>query len=115
MATITHARRPLTRRLVSTLLCVLAILLTAVAANLIGICVMGDVKGWSAWLRDHAGHFALWRGILYAATAAGWWWMRGRVLQREPNPETRARLIRIEIGAILTVAVLEITTLLQRH
>lgn len=115
MTIITHARRPLTRRLARTLLFVLAVLLAAAVVNLVSICLKGDTRGWSEWLREHAGHFAVWRGILYSATAVGWWWMRGRVLQRESNRETRTRLLRTEIGALLAVAALEITTLLQKY
>jgi hypothetical protein len=115
MDIITHARRPLTRRLALALLCVLAVLLAAATVNLVGISLMGDTKGWSEWLLEHTTHFAVWRGILYSATALGWWWMRVRVLRRESNRETRARLLRTEISAVLAVTVLEITMLLQSH
>ncbi|GFE79146.1 hypothetical protein GCM10011487_11460 [Steroidobacter agaridevorans] len=91
----------------------LAAVLAAAAINVLGIWLTGDVKGWTAWLHEHAGYFAVWRGILYAITALGWWWMCGRVLRRESNAETRTRLRRAEIGAVLAVAALEVTTLLQ--
>jgi len=52
---------------------------------------------------------------VHATTAFGWSWMRGRVLRRESNRETRTRLLRTEISALLAVAVLEITTFLQGH
>jgi hypothetical protein len=113
MTIITQTQRSFPRGLARTALCVLGILLAAAAVNLVGIWLIGDVKGWSGWLHEHTKHFAVWRGILYATTTFGWWWMRGRVLRRESNRETRTRLLRTEIGAVLAVAVLEITMLLQ--
>lgn len=113
MAATPPDRRPLPRRFARSLLFVFAALLAAAAANVVGLWLMSDVKSWSAWLHEHTGLFAAWRGILYAITAFGWWWMRGRVLRRESNVEARARLHRTEIGALLTVAALEMATLLQ--
>lgn len=113
MIAIMHTPRRLHRRLSRTLLYVLAILLAASVINVLGIWLVGDVSGWSRWLYEHSGHFAVWRGVLYAATAFGWRWMRGRVLCRESNPETRARLLRAEIAAVLAIAALEIAMFLQ--
>lgn len=113
MALVTHTRRPFYRRLARTLLFVLAILLAAAAVNVVGISLVGGVNGWSRWLQEHSGHFAAWRGFLYAATAFGWWWMRNRVLCPESKPETRARLLRTEIAAVLAIVALEGMTFLQ--
>lgn len=113
MTAIMHTPRPLHRRFSRTLLYVLAILLATVFINVLGIWLVGDVNGWSRWLYEHSGHFAVWRGILYAATAFGWRWMRGRVLCRESNTVTRARLLRTEIAAVLAIAALEIAMFLQ--
>ena len=115
MTAIMHTPRPLHRRFARTLLYVLAFLLAAVGINVVGIWLMGDVSDWSRWLSEHSGHFAAWRGVLYAATALGWRWMRGRVLCRESNPETRARMLRTEIAAVLAIAALEIAMFLQRR
>jgi len=69
--TIVQSKAPLRRRVVRTLSGVLAILLVAATVNVIGIWLIGDVSGWSRWLQEHSGHFAVWRGLLYGATAFG--------------------------------------------
>lgn len=113
MNTIVQGKAPLRRRVVRPLLGVLASLLLAATVNMIGIWLIGDVSGWSRWLHEHSGHFAVWRGLLYGATAFGWWWMRNRVLRREPSPETRPRLLRAEIAAVFAVVTLEGVMFLQ--
>ena len=90
-----------------------AIVIGAIAINMVGISIKGDVNNWNRWLQQHRGHFAFWRLFLYAATGFGWWWMRARLLSREPDPETRARLLRTEIAAVLAIVALEISTFLQ--
>ncbi|WP_447847048.1 hypothetical protein [Pseudomonas aeruginosa] len=85
----------------------------AVAVNIAGIHVVGGVEGWQHWLQAHAGHFFLWRLLLYAATAYGWWWMRGRLRQREPSAEAHQRLLRTEIAAVTALVLLEGSQLLR--
>lgn len=92
---------------------VLAVVLVAASINVIGIRIMGDVTAWNGWLQTHTGHFAAWRGLLYFTTAYGWWWMRSRVLRREPSSQTRTRLCRTEIAAVIAILLLETTTFLQ--
>lgn len=82
MNTIVQGKAPLRRRVVRPLLGVLASLLLAATVNMISIWLIGDVSGWSRWLHEHSGHFAVWRGLLYGATSFGWLWMRNRVLRR---------------------------------
>ncbi|OYW19494.1 MAG: hypothetical protein B7Z52_03505 [Burkholderiales bacterium 12-64-5] len=53
------------------------------------------------------------RLLLYAATAYGWWWMRGRLRQREPSAEAHKRLLRTEIAAVIAVVALEASQLLR--
>lgn len=112
MNNMTRARGSL-HRLARVFLCVLGIFLVAATVNVIGLWIVGDVNSWGRWLQEHSGHFAVWRVALYVATGLGWWWMRRRVLSRETNSVTRARLLRTEIAAVLAVAILEVTTFLQ--
>ena len=55
----------------------------------------------------------MWRLLLYAATAYGWWWMRGRLRQREPSAEAHQRLRRTEIAAVTALVLLEGSQLLR--
>ena len=70
------------RRVGIVLLWVLLVAGIAVGVNVVGLHVVGSIDGWEQWLREHSGHFLVWRLLLYAATAYGWWWMRRRL--REP-------------------------------
>lgn len=85
----------------------------AVAVNVAGVHVVGSIDGWERWLHAHAAHFFVWRLLLYAATAYGWWWMRQRLRQREPAAEAHQRLLRIEIAAVTTLMLLEGSQLLS--
>lgn len=87
----------------------------AVVANLIGIRMAGDVAAWEQWLHRHSLWFLAWRLALYAGIAAGWIWMRRRVLAREPDRATGQRLRRLEIAAVVAFVVLEASLLLQRY
>jgi len=60
-----------------------------------------------------AGYFFVWRLCLYAATIYGWRWMRRRLLAREVGDDARKRLIRSEAAAVMAVAALEISLLMQ--
>ncbi len=83
------------------------------AVNVAGVHVVGSIDGWERWLHAHAAHFFVWRLLLYAATAYGWWWMRQRLRQREPAAEAHQRLLRIEIAAVTTLMLLEGSQLLS--
>ena len=85
----------------------------AVGVNVVGLHVVGSIDGWEQWLREHSGHFLVWRLLLYAATAYGWWWMRRRLREREPSAETHQRLLRVEIAAVATLVLLEGSQLLR--
>jgi len=100
-------RRLFNRRLGRTLLWVLAILCVAVGINMVDIRFVGGVDNWNTWLESHRGQFLGWRVCVYGATAYGWWWMRERVRQREPDSQTRVRLRRAEIAAVLAILALE--------
>lgn len=84
-----------------------------VAANIVGIRVVGDIDGWARWLRAHSAYFLVWRLLLYTATAYGWWRMRQRLRQREQGTETHQRLLRAEIAAVATIMLLEGSQLLR--
>jgi hypothetical protein len=83
------------------------ILFLALAVNLVGIRFLGGMDAWKGWMAVNATHFFVWRLLLYAGIAWGWWWMRGRLLAREPDASAQARLRRAEIAAVLTFIALE--------
>jgi hypothetical protein len=83
------------------------VVLVAMAINLTGIRLLGNIEAWREWLRAHSGYFLIWRLCLYSGTAYGWWWMRRRLRQREPSLEAQRRLLRAEIAAVLGLALLE--------
>jgi hypothetical protein len=85
---------------------------TAAAINLAGIRLLGNIDGWSRWMRGHTAYFLIWRLCLYTATGYGWWWMRRRLRQRETSPESQRRLLRTEIAAVLAIVLLECNVLL---
>lgn len=87
----------------------------AIVANMVGIRIAGDVAAWEHWLYRHSLWFLVWRLALYAGIAAGWIWMRKRVLAREPDSIASQRLRRLEIAAVAAFVVLEASLLLQRH
>ncbi|SUD31443.1 Uncharacterised protein [Pseudomonas fluorescens] len=95
------------RRVGATLVWICLVVGAAVAVNIAGIHLVGDIHGWERWLQAHSGYFLLWRLCLYAVTATGWWWMRGRLRQREPAAETHRRLLRTEIATVIAIVLLE--------
>jgi len=80
--------------------------LMAVGVNLVGISIVGDVSNWILWLDDHAGYFLVWRLCLYGAIGYGWLRMRRRLSW---DKDTRQRLFRAEIGAVVAVLLLEVS------
>ncbi|MGZ7551281.1 hypothetical protein ACXVSG_13720 [Pseudomonas aeruginosa] len=105
--------RLLGRRVGIVLLWVLLVAGIAVGVNVVGLHIVGSIDGWEQWLREHSGHFLVWRLLLYAAMAYGWWWMRRRLREREPLAETHQRLLRAEIAAVATLVLLEGSQLLR--
>jgi hypothetical protein len=103
------AKSLLSRRLAWALAWIALVVLVAVGINLVGIRLVGDVDGWTRWLDERAGYFLAWRLCLYGATAYGWIWMRRRLRERVPSAETGLR--RGEIGAVATIALLEVSLL----
>ena len=99
-------------RILSALFWSLLVGLGAVAVNVAGIQIVGSANGWARWLDANRAFFLIWRLCLYSATVCGWWWMRERVRQREP--EAARHLRRIELAAVFTVIALEGVALLRR-
>lgn len=93
------------------LLWTLLLLAVAFVANLVGIRLAGSIEGWQRWMDAHAGHFLVWRLLLYAGTLWGWLWMRQRLRTREPGRAADHRLLRVEMAAMAAVAALEISLL----
>jgi hypothetical protein len=83
--------------------------MVAAGVNVVGIRLVGDLEGWRQWLDARAGYFLAWRLCLYGATVYGWIWMRRRLRARVPSAETGLR--RGEIGAVATIALLEVSLL----
>jgi hypothetical protein len=83
--------------------------MVAAGVNVVGIRLVGDVDGWTRWLDERSGYFLVWRLCLYGATVYGWIWMRRRLRARDPSAETGLR--RGEIGAVATIALLEVSLL----
>ncbi|MEX5685363.1 hypothetical protein [Pseudomonas silesiensis] len=109
-----HLSRLFNRRVGTALLWVCLVAGAAVAVNIAGIHLVGDIEGWERWMQTHAGYFLFWRVCLYAMTTIGWWWMRDRLRQREPSVETHRRLLRTEIAAVIAIVLLEASALLQQ-
>lgn len=85
------------------------LLLVAVAVNVIGIGIVGDLQGWSRWLDAHARLFLIWRIFLYLALGVSWWGIRRRIMASVGSAREGARLIRVEVAAVVTLLVLEIS------
>lgn len=85
------------------------LLLVVVVVNVAGIGIVGDIQGWSQWLNTHAWAFLIWRIVLYLALGYGWWQMRGRIMGNVGTAGERARLIRVEVAAVVALLVLEIS------
>ena len=92
---------------------VCAVLAASIAVNLIGLHYFGGIAAWSDWLEAHRWWFLAWRICLYAGTIYGWWWMRQRLRRREPSRETRTRLLRMEVAAVLAILAIESAVLLK--
>jgi len=108
-----HLRWLFSRNIGKALLWTALILVLAVAANIAGIWLLGSITDWQHWLSAAAKYFLVWRLCLYAATVYGWLWMRRRLLARESDDDAHKRLNRAEIAAVIAVAALEISLLVQ--
>jgi len=103
----------LNRNVGKALLWTVLLLALAVAANVLGIYLLGSIDDWQRWLSAAAEYFLVWRLCLYVATIYGWRWMRRRLLAREAGADARKRLIRAEVAAVIAVAALEISLFMQ--
>lgn len=108
MRTLNTAAGKWVRQLSSALLWALGIVIVGAVISFLGIRLLGSVQGFESWLKDHRFQLLAWRLLLYAATVTGWHWMRRRVLLREPQDTTRARLRRCELSALAVILALEI-------
>jgi hypothetical protein len=95
------------------LLWAVALVAAAVAANVVGIAMLGSLGAWQGWLTQATWLFLLWRLCLYAATVYGWRWMRRRVLARDGSVPARRRLVRTEVAAVVAIVALELGLLAQ--
>ncbi|MDR2014531.1 MAG: hypothetical protein LBP99_02765 [Azoarcus sp.] len=87
----------------------LAVVVALVLINVVGIALAGNIERWQQWVNAHTNHFLAWRLILYANIAAGWAWMRRRVLARESGEDAHWRLSRAELACVVVVALIEAT------
>lgn len=88
---------------------IVGLILVATIVNIAGIELAGDVQSWSDWLNTNASIFLIWRICLYCVVGYGWYWMRSRVIAREGTQEAKQRFLRIEVGAVAALLLLEIT------
>lgn len=101
------------RRALRTAATIFLSLLACTAVIGIALHLSGSAEDWSSFLRERSRYLAIGRWSIYGITICGWCWMRARVLRREPFPETRVRLRRIETAALITIMALEGTLLWQ--
>jgi hypothetical protein len=101
------------RRIGTPILWGLLVVFVAVGINLLGIEMLGDLHRWHQWLQSHAGYFMTWRLCLYGVTAYGWHRTRHRLLGLSDTAGANRRLVRAEIAAVLTIAVLEASAYVQ--
>jgi hypothetical protein len=104
-------RKFFNRRVGAVLLWTLLLLVMAFVANIIGIRLAGSIDGWQRWMDAHAGHFLVWRLLLYVGTIWGWLWMRRRLRTREPERAAGHHLLRAEIAAVVALIALEMSLL----
>ena len=101
------------RRFVGAMGIVLLLIVAGVVVHLAGIRLLGGVEAWHEWQDQYDLAFLGWRLMLYGITARGWWWMRTRLLHREPTIDARRRLCRAEVAAVAAIVLLEGSTLWQ--
>lgn len=99
------------RTMIAVLVMLAAMTIVMAIVHAIGLRIVGGVAAWQRWLHVHTWIFALWRLVLYALIARGWWWMRTRVRQRDHSPDARRRLTRAEIAAVFAIALTEIVAM----
>ncbi|QIQ21450.1 hypothetical protein [Zophobihabitans entericus] len=51
--------------------------------------------------------------MLYIVVAYGWYWMRQRLILREPTVQAKQRIIRIECSTICALLALEVSNWLN--
>ena len=101
------------RRIGMALLWMVVLLAVAIAVNVIGIRLLGGIVYWEHWMDDHASYFMTWRLLLYAGTMCAWMWLHQRLQRREPGAVTSQRLLRTEIAAVVALAAIESSILLE--
>lgn len=111
MKTHWHSLRLLCGRFGVALLWVGLMVGVAIVINFVGIAVVGDIEGWTRWLRDHSGYFLIWRLCLYGFTAYAWYRMRQRLQQRAGATEPSVRLRLCEVMTVMAVLLFEINRL----
>ncbi|HCF2456909.1 TPA: hypothetical protein NIA41_000464 [Pseudomonas aeruginosa] len=86
---------------------VLLLLLLGFLVSAMGMFMTGGAVAWLQWLEEHRWHLLTWRLCVYAVTAAGWLWARGRLLQRDP--ESRQRICFMERIALPLAVFIEVS------
>ncbi len=85
----------------------LTTVLLALACSLLIQQLFGDVAGYRQWAEAQRSALQVWRSVVYAALAAGWWPVRQR-LRQLPEGAGRLRLARCEWLAIAIIALYEL-------
>lgn len=83
----------------------LTTVLLALACSLLIQQLFGDIAGYQHWAETHRSGLQIWRLVVYAALAAGWWPLRQRLRKL---PGGGGRLPRCEWLAIAVIALYEL-------
>lgn len=83
----------------------LTTVLLALACSLLIQQLFGDIAGYQHWAETHRSGLQIWRLVVYAALASGWWPVRQRLRKL---PQGAGRLARCEWLAIAVIALYEL-------
>lgn len=106
-------RRVFSRQVAVTIMWLFILGTVSFVVNTAGIRITGSVQNWTSWLNNHASYFLVWRILLYIVVAYGWYWMRQRLILREPTVQAKQRIIRIECSTICALLALEVSNWLN--
>jgi len=89
------------------ILCFLLLTAVGILMNTFGLFITGSIDAWKAWQIRSYWYFFAWRVLLFSVLV--WIWIPLRRRRLRLDPDSKARLVRAEIGFIVTVLVLELT------
>lgn len=99
--------RLISKNLFTIVIWIVALSLMVALVHFAGKQLLDQSIDWNTWLQNNATYFFIWRTVIYALTAYGWFNMRKRVLQRELSLDSIKRFKRTEIAALIAIIVFE--------